>query len=575
MTEENNAPTLFFVKNTTHQIGPVEKFLKKRGYNVIVEVDIPIAINHILKINPDYIFLAWDHKNENIRQMPKTIYQSCTGQVVPFIMSTQRDQIIQIESSNFESKLYPPLSGPAIIRAISKYEKKNQAFQNSDKKAVTAKKDSGMIQVKSFFKDENNEGPEVHLNKTNLRDEGDQQMIASHSRMRAHMFMPKQNQQISNAKKHALSHPNIKQKLELTIQNGLKNKMMIALEDELNKYNQLTSEQKALTKKNTLNSIEPLLDQDEIDTKSLENIIEEEITKLSDLQQDEQTKSKDKLVEIFNEELSNILKQTESNSKTNDMTDEVMSEMLSHEIKKLTKEQIDSLDKSFDEIIKPDLIEVVEANAEVESQRSDITQTTQVYVLTVQEPEWTGYLCVASESYLDLASAQDILNNWMKVMVKTEENESSAEKFHEALIMEIRTSPVDFSDFCLKRSDFFKQIEYKNKKTMLGFFSFSPYHVINAVHLTHDMLELPTEFLQPKKELSFDVNLYLQENKKFITYIRAGSFFEEKQLERLIVRKAKYIFSHMEYEIPLLKYKAEFNIKFLIDDYNKKKGPKE
>ena len=616
MSEEVKAPTLLFVKNFAHQIGPVEKFLKKRGFNVIIEMDIKSGMDRILEINPEYIFLAWDHKNENIRQMPKTIYQSCTGQVVPFIMSTQRDQIIQLESSGFENKLYPPLSGPAIMRVISKYEKKNQIFQQIDKKPAAAKKESSMIQVKSFFKEENDEGPEINLKRSNSMDEGERQMVASRSRGRANMFMPQQNRKKSSSMNRATRAGIKNRSMAMAMQDGIKAKMMTAIEEELNKHKGLTREQKETAKKNLMKSLEQQLAQEDINPMNLILAIEEEIAKMSELNPEEQKQTKGKLIEIMDAELSKAMAEMEAEfarSQNTDrprrqgpngeqmpeieydndedeanggvdvqddpvLSDKPMSEILPREAKNLTKEQIDLLDESFSETVKPDMLEVVEANAEQESKQLDLTTTTQIYILVVQELEWTGYLCVASESYLDIASAQDILNNWVKTMIRVEkidQNETDEDTMPDAVLMEIRVPKVDFADFCSYKSEFFKDIEYKGKKTMLGFFSFSPYHVINSVHIAHDMLELPTEFLQPNKELPFDVNLYLQENKKFILYIRPGSFLEENQVERLITRKAKYIFSHMEFELPLLKYKAEFNIKGLIDTYNKNKGSKE
>lgn len=597
MSEEVKAPTLLFVKNVAHQIEPVEKFLKKRGFNVIIEMDIKSGMDRILEINPEYIFLAWDHKNENVRMMPKTIYQSCAGQVVPFIISTQRDQIIQLESSGFENKLYPPLSGPAIMRVISKHEKKAQIFQQIDKKPSTAKKESNMIQVKSFFKEENDDGPEINLKSSNSVDEGERKMIASRSRDRANMFMPQQNRK-SSGMNRATSRGIQNRRMAMATQDGIKAKMMMVIEEEFSKHKKLTREQKEAAKKNLMKTLEQQLAQEDINPMNLILAIEEEIAKMSELNPEEQKKTKGKLIEIMEAELAKAMTEmqaefaksqvgevdTRNNGGVDVQDDDParsgkhMSELLPRESKNLTKEQIDYLDESFAETIRPDLLEVVEANAEQESQQLDLKTTTQIYIMVVQELEWTGYLTVASESYLDIASAQDILNNWIKTMIRIEQidqNAAAEDVMPDAVLMEIRVPKVDFADFCGYKSEFFKDIEYKGKKTMLGFFSFSPYQVINSVHVAHDMLELPTEFLQPNKELPFDVNLYLQENKRFILYIRPGSFLEENQVERLITRKAKFIFSHMEYELPLLKYKAEFNIKKLIETYNKNKGSKE
>lgn len=450
--------TLFFVKNLSHQFTAVEKFLKKRGYKVAVETDVKAAIDRILIENPDYIFLAWDHKNENIRFMPKTIYQSCTSSIIPFIMSTQRDQITQLESSGFENKLYPPLSGPAIIRVISKNEKKNQIFdQINTPKADTTQKESNMFQVKSFFTQDNDKGPEVNIAKS--LDDDQRKMIANGSRKKLDMF---------------------------SLQKSGETKMLSIKEDEFGK-----------------------------------------LTEISGIS------------------------------------------------KSLTEGQIIFLDQSFKDTIKSEMLNTLENYSDLTTEQVDLTTTTQIYVLIVQELEWTGYLTVASESYLDAASAQVILNNWIKQMIRVEQidqSENAQNNLTDSVLFAIRVPKVNFADFCSYKAAFFKDVECEGKKTMLGFFSFSPFEVINSIHPTFDMLELPTEFLQPNKELPFDVNLHLPENEKFILYIRPGSFLDDVQVARLQTRKVKYIFSNMDYELALLKYKAEFNINKLIETYNRIKG---
>lgn len=568
--------TLFFVKNISHQFGPVEKFLKKRGYTVVVETDVKTAIDRILEENPEYIFLAWDHKNENIRLMPKTIYQSCTGSVVPFIMSTQRDQIIQIESSGFENKLYPPLSGPAIIRVISKYEKKNQIFEQiNTKKAANAKKESDMIQVKSFFTQDKNEGPEINLKRSNNGEDNERKMIASRSRGKLNMFVPKQRKRIS------LPIPS-------AVQEGIRAKMKHAIEEQIGKLGVLSAVQKEAAKAKLLRAIQNDFGSEGASGKLL-LAIEEEISNIGELSEIDQKQTAGSLIALMEAELAEALAAVETDIgdtapklSIGDGIDlsggvEPMSELLPKETKGLSSGQILFLDQSFTDTVKPEMFDVIENYSDHKTDQADLTKTTQIYVLVVQELEWTGYLTVASENYLDVASAQVILNNWIKQMIRIEQvdqPDTDQNELPDAILFEIHVPKVDFADFCSYKSEFFKDVDYQGKKTMIGFFSFSPFEVINSVHPAFDMLELPIEFLQPNKELPFDVNLYLPENEKFILYIRSGSFLDNIQVSRLQMRKVKHIFSNMDYELALLKYKAEFNINKLIDIYHRIKASK-
>lgn len=443
MTDMEKKTTLLFVKNADHQFAPVERFLSKRGYKVITETDVKKALECISKLDPEYIFLAWDHKDKKVRYLPKSIYQCGTGHIVPFIMSTGRDQLIQLEASGFENKLYPPLSGPAIERVISKHEKQNLIFDKISKK-------------------------DFESTKAEMMNLNDISIISAKSNPENISISFKQTRDIQQ----------------------------IFISDDVKKGS-----------------------------------------------------------ELFIKE------------------DKTSSMYVSKEEKHLTEHLMSLLDHSFQQTIKPEMLDVIETYSDINATSNDINSTTQVYVMVIQEYQWTGYLTVASESYLDLASTQVILNNWIESMTTNEKIAIQLKNEPQDMVLyELQVPKVDFPNLCHTKADFFNDLIHEGKKTMLGFFSFSPYRVVNSVHAKFDLLELPTEFLQPQEPLPFDVNIYLPENKRFILYLRPGSFLENAQVHRLQTRKVDHIYSAVQYERDLLKYKAEFNLRALIKSYNESKG---
>lgn len=549
MTEPkpDNKTTLFFVKNTFHPFGLVENFLKKRGYQVVVETDIKIGLDKIMRINPEYIFLAWDHKNTGIRSLSKTIYQSCTGQIVPFITSTQRDQIIQLENSGFESRLYPPLSGPAIVRLIAKNEQRNQFFDQMDQMATApasapAKKQSEMIQVKSFFKDEATSST-VSVRSSASTDSGQQKKKALHHRGQAQIFAKKNQQE----------------------------KLITALSEAVDTTENLYEEQKTVAKKKLKQAVDNEFSKQSGEF-NLTQSIEQAVDEIPDYLPEPKAQLKEKLRGLLKHPLDRAFPQLGDDKQG--LGDDVTSSKLSVETKKLSKEQTDVLEQSFSESVKPELFDLIETYSDLKGNAA-LNQTTQIYVLAVQEINWTGYLMVASENYLDVESAQTIFNTWISTHIRTEENDQSlnaSEELPESVLFEIRVDEINFSELCSLKADFFKSVEFEDKKTLLGFFAFSPFKVINSIHAQFDMLELSTIFLQPNYHLPFDINLYLAENKKFITYLRADSFLDDTQVSRLQTRKVEFIYSNLDHELALLKYKAEFNVKTLIEDYKRIKG---
>ncbi len=116
---------VFFFKAYTHDLKVVEAYLTKRGYEVMSEHDFGQALTKIMHFDPAFLFIAWDHPNPRIHAIPKFIAKNSMAAIIPYIQSTSRDQLRQLEASGFSHKIYPPVSGPAIIRAILKIEKES------------------------------------------------------------------------------------------------------------------------------------------------------------------------------------------------------------------------------------------------------------------------------------------------------------------------------------------------------------------------------------------------------------------------------------------------------------------
>lgn len=157
---EGTEKTLFFIKSPIANITAIELFLKKRGFNVVSESDLKIAILEIMKTAPDYILISWDHPSDRITHLPKLILQSVMTTIIAYCSSNDKLQVRKLQGSGQPLKLFPPLSGPAIQRLISRLEKDKEA-SNASSDAANKKNEpqknaasSNMIQVKSGFKNE-------------------------------------------------------------------------------------------------------------------------------------------------------------------------------------------------------------------------------------------------------------------------------------------------------------------------------------------------------------------------------------------------------------------------------------
>ena len=149
---ESEKTRVFFFKANSPDLKAVEVYLTKRGYQVMSEHDFGQALSKIMHFDPTFLFIAWDHPNPRIHSIPKFITQNLMATIIPYIQSTSRDQLRQLEGSGFSHKVYPPVSGPAIIRAILKIEKENLTSAAEIAKAAAPQKKTSSIHRTSKIK---------------------------------------------------------------------------------------------------------------------------------------------------------------------------------------------------------------------------------------------------------------------------------------------------------------------------------------------------------------------------------------------------------------------------------------
>lgn len=415
MAETESKTLLYFIKSPDHDLKSIETFLNKREFQVMSESNLQLVVSQIEKHKPQFIFLALDHHDPAINTIPNLIYPISSAIVIPYTNSTSIRDISRLDQSQYEHKLYPPLSGPSIQRVLNKLAQTVQLI------------DQSML----FSKDSADNTPQV----------------MSHS--------PATTDQNS---------------IEKEIRNHFLN---FATKDQL-------------TTTYSLPKIE----------------------------------------------------------------------------KKLSQEQKNNLEHSFEQQVKPDLIDLIKANKQTTPQLDQLFEVKSIHVLIIQEKNWTGYLTIASENHLEFNLAKNILHNWVCDNIGGQHNES------QILFMQLDIPQINYQKFCKLKSDFSQNLTYNGQQTLIAFFAFSPFEVINTPTENFNYIEVPVEFLKPKTNLPFEVCLFLPENNKFLNYIHLGSTMGDTQIYRLHARNISHVYSPFEYNHALLRYKAEFNIYSLIDSYD-------
>lgn len=450
---EGTQKTLFFIKNPSANLSAIELYLKKRDFNVFSESDLKTALLEIMKISPDYIFLAWDHPNERIVNIPKYILQSMMTTMIAYCTSNEKIQIRKLQGSGQTHKLFPPLSGPAIQRLISKLEKENLA-NSAD---PVAKK----------------------TNSSNMQNQSDMIQVKSSDKN-------KDLDQFMNSLSETESKPS-----EIYIDKGLRAKEL------RNKQN--------ITKPSNLLYLAPVQD---------------------------------------------IVSSTEHK----------MSESLQKK-----------LDQKFDEQIKLPLEELFEtlkdheysANEPSILKNETLTIAKYGYCVVVEHKNWNGYLIVASESDVDPVSLESVLTNWINENLE-DSNEDVSVLSHG---FEVSLSDISYEIFSEKFADYTKTLTLNDKKTVLSFFSVTPEMMHLQLHDDHDMIEILTAEIPISLPVPFDLHLYLPENRKFILYSKKDSLVANIQIDRLKEKKVDKLYSSLDFENKVQKFRAEKRISRLIEKF--------
>ena len=115
--------SILFIRAPSHNLRTVEHFLQKRDFKVFVEHDVKMAMLKVVEVKPSIIFLAWDHPNQKILELPHVMAHSSEATIIPYVMGFTKEDVRKLDACALNPKLYPPISGPAIERLITKFIK--------------------------------------------------------------------------------------------------------------------------------------------------------------------------------------------------------------------------------------------------------------------------------------------------------------------------------------------------------------------------------------------------------------------------------------------------------------------
>lgn len=479
---QQNEIRVFFLKNPKSNILGVETYLKKRGFIVDSHTDLKIAVQVILETQPHYTLIAWDYPNSNIQQIPKIILQSVMTTIIPFCAINEKQFIRQLQICPYPHKIYPPMSGPAIQRLLSKLEKESDQLNDLSAKSETRKfEQASAQQIKSTFK----------------KDEFDQILNST-------SFSEQQKSNIYHDKGQRASELRNKTK-----SNSNSSNIYSLQQQESHQIHQY------------MNSYNP----------------QQELSPFGNMQVQFISPLKD-MIAAQTEQLSSVIKQN-----------------LNQQLKSQIEEQL------LDLLETQKSIEQKEETV-VSSRVDKVSTTNQVFCLVIQTQTRSGFLLTASELECESDNLKALLTNWVQEAFKEQSEEIDLDY---GFIIPLPL--VNFEHFSKEYAEYTQSVVTDSKTTILSLFRVDRNLLQLRLHQQLDMIEVLVKEVPVQLPVPFDLHLYLPENKKFILYCRQDSSMAALQMDRLHEKRINHLYTQLENEQMIQKYRAEKIIHLMIHDF--------
>jgi hypothetical protein len=582
-SEKKSRKILFLKKNQQSLVG-AEKYLIKRGWSVVSTHDLKVAVLKAVEFKPDYIFLAFDHQNQKVTNLPKVFKQILSASIIPFLETQSAFAAHLIKQSGFPYSLTPPMTGPKIERLIHKIkhdlDNPQAAQEEKTRKAFGAKKsekEEMVIKIKgsnqSFSQTDskslnfsnlssvltNDFGTDISMNEFNnatgsyYNEEDLNEILKKESTMNLAAMCP-------DMQKGAMETDDDFRK---RICEQLKRKNQVASREE--------SERAFM---------------DEVYAKALE-LLDEKAQDASDATGDSAT-DPDKAPShslLSKEILDNALKEMmefcpDSLKKTEfEKEDSYNRRMMHLLLRQMKKNNVDMshLSEDFAIHFKTALenssfktLQYLKENSEEQSVQKILSSTKKARCYMIDSENFYGYLVVAS------ANEQHIDTNFNKLVEDRlkEYLKDLGQDIEFSAALNIQFQEVDFQAWSLEKAEFLHKSVSEGHEIAMAFFPAEQEKLAVKESKKKDMSSINiTEFLG---EIPVEFNLYihLEQNDKFVHYTKGGFVLYQTQRQRL--EKKGIGEMHIQNEdIPeLKKYRVQNYLNKIIQEHKTSQGKK-
>lgn len=512
---------IVILKCKAQSLTSVEQFLAHRDWQVYSAANLKAAISSIIKVKPDFVFIAIDHGNKKVKLLPRLLSQALKVPVIGFIESTTPQAMQALNELKLDYVLFPPLSGPSIERLIHRMKKDEQRqLEQAEKNASRGELLDDSTQI-----EEDDETPSVAVSKG-----------APKKAKGMYHFTGEKKKDLGNI-----------------TEQGIKARQL--LEQLLSEEAQTdtTSNEPVLVAKDPTKDItqEGLA---EADPFAAEWKSKEEAAARGFDEEDSPAPRSNEPVDFIKKgfaKAENLVSKPREKKSKMKIEDHSQTPAPSESDSILVRGAHEALDQS---------IQKVEGLQEYEA----LTSSSRVACIIVDSPRFSGYLVAAMGEDRDID--ESFIGSIKTRLVEFLRKHGEVIKDEEAG-MDLKIEQVDFEAWSLDQAEFLRKSIHGANEVAMAFFPSPETQVRLEQSANENMLQMDIAELQDDIAVEFDMYIYMPTNNRYLLYTPQGRKLAGQQRGRLIDKGIQKIHLRKESEGQVKKYRAQIFLNEKIQAY--------
>ncbi len=624
--------SMLIIKSNPNSLKAVEQFLKNRDWFLASTDKLKEAIVFLAQNKPSFVLISVDHPSPKVRKFPKVIEQAFPCCVMMFAERATTASFKLLLDTGMEYKINPPITGPAIERAVNKYirdkeqaHKKSQGsggvdgeksdFEFSVEIKSEGEKKSSVVAIKGEGKSESATGGSLaqkllaQLGSDDDAEDGASgsfEIPSSQKKSDSSMgWMPQDPKtggrnegdlsglpgetedpsDSSNGRVFQLRDQNHSKSNSDTSDQGGDSAGDVATLDSGRKHDSPGSGEIAIDPKTgrprsgsgreTNSKQGQAIDSERPSPENLSDfyIPTPELPEgASDGQGGVEAPQPPPLVG------EDSRKSSAPDGTAPSAGKQAADVMIGRSQQKQTKRNQDTIVMGKRGVLEPDSVFVKGVNQALDNTavkgsgniEQELEDSSHLACIVVESSRFSGYLVAALGKNKKIDSHfVDLVRVRLAKFLK-----DNGEPIEEDKNMQIKVKRVDFEGWALEYAQFLRKSVHNGDEVAMAFFPFADVKTKVGDSAQSNMVSVSTEEIQTEVPLEFNVYIYLPTNKKYILYTPQGGLFLTEQKSRLTRQGVDKVHIQKEDVQNLGKSKAQNHLNSLIDEFDTKKNEK-